>query len=185
MALALVAVAVLVWFAWPLLSPGAAGDGGGAGDAVAGGGGDGADALDDDQLALVEAFDAYEPADCRPTTGEPFAGQDVGVACAHADQAPTRVVFRRFGSTDARDAALDRLAAGAGGGDCRDDRRADHPYTGADGEGRVVCAVSSTVAGLSWSVPGEAVMGSARLDDPDRAADLYDWWADLVERSDG
>lgn len=187
-AVAAVVVALLVWFAWPLLSPDDAGDeGGDGGDTVEDGGGDGGAGLDDAQLALLEEVGAFAPGDCRPPTREPLADQgvEVDVACADPDQAPTRVVFRRFGSIDQRDAALAYVGRAADGGDCSSEPRAEHAYTGSAGEGRVVCLVDSSTAGLSWSVPGEPIMGSARLDDPDSADDLYAWWADLVGRTDG
>lgn len=183
-ALGLVVVALLVWFAWPLLSSDDRGGAGDTGDAAAEEDGDGGSALDEQQRALLDTVGAFEPADCRSPTREPMAGEQVSVACTSADRAPTRVVFRRFGSTTERDSALAALAGGAGEGDCRDDRRASHDYTGSAGTGRVVCATDDRTAGLSWSVPDEPVMGSARLDDPNRADDLYEWWADLVERSD-
>jgi serine/threonine protein kinase len=183
-AIGTVVAAVLVWFAWPLLSPGDGGDDGGGDDAAVSDDDAGGGALDDAQLALLGSVGTYDPADCRPPTREPLAGQEVAVACASAAQTPTQAVFRRFGTAAERDAALAGLAGGVDGGDCRDDRRAAHAYTGADGGGRVVCAVSSTLAGLSWSVPDEPVMGSARLDDPERADELYAWWDDLVGRQD-
>jgi serine/threonine-protein kinase len=182
-ALGLVVAALVVWFAWPLLSPG---DPGGAGDGgyAAAGSDVGGGPLDDQQLALLETVGGFEPSDCGSPTRDPLAGEQVGVACTDPDQAPTRVVLRRFGSAAQRDSALAGLAAGAGDGDCSVDRRASHDYTGAAGTGRVVCATDDRTAGLSWSVPGEPVMGSARLDDPSLADDLYAWWATLVERSD-
>jgi hypothetical protein len=111
--------------------------------------------------------------------------EQVAIACTSTDAAPTRVVFREFASNDERDAAFASLAGAAPDGECRDDDRARHGYEGARGVGQVVCAVDSDRAGLSWTVPGAPVLGSARLDEPQAADDLYAWWAEHVERTDG
>lgn len=179
----LLAVVLVAWLVWPLMGSGREG---GAGDAeIAGGAGpDGATALDDAQLELLNAVGVFDEADCRPPTRDPLPGKQVAVACASDDEAPTRVVFRQFATVDERDAAFASLASAAPEGECRDARRATHGYEGARGAGQVVCAVDSDNAGLSWTVPGAPIMGSARLD-PAAASDLYAWWADHVGRTDG
>lgn len=179
---ALLVVALLAWTAWPGVGPGS----GGATDSDAaadnGGGNPALDEAQRDVLTDAGVGGAFSESDCEPPTRDPLAGQQVAVACASDDQTPTRVVLRRFGSTAERDAALDALGSATSGGDCRTDPRAAHTYVGDAGEGRVVCAVDSAQAGLSWSVPDHPIMGSARLDDPSAADDLYAWWDDLVGR---
>ncbi|HSJ43340.1 MAG TPA: protein kinase [Euzebyales bacterium] len=178
-------VAVLmISLAWPLVGSGQ--DPGDPGPEIAGyADPDAAPALDDAQLDLLNAAGVFEKADCRPPNRDPLAGEQVAIACTGADEAPTRVVFRQFASVDERDAAFASLASATSDGECRDDRRATHGYEGARGPGQVVCAVDSSKAGLSWTVPGAPIMGSARLDEPAAAGELYDWWADHVERTDG
>ncbi len=185
--------ALLAWLVWPAISStpdegdatraaaeARGGEGGGEG-----GGGDGVSgSLDDAQRQLLTDVGVFDASDCRSSTATSFNGERAAVACASQDHAPTRVVFRSFATNAQRDSALQRLAASAPGGDCRVDDRAVHDYRGADGQGRVLCAVDSATAGLSWTVPDQPIMGSARLDRPDAADDLYAWWATLVGRSD-
>lgn len=181
--LALTVVVLLAWLVWPLLGSLTADD-----DATAAtdeeAAADGSAALDDAQRQLLTDVNVFDPGDCRPSNSTELAGQQTAVACASNAQAPTRVVFRRFASATERDAALNSLAGSADPeGDCASDDRAVHTYRGADGAGRVVCVVAE-VAGLSWTVPDAPIMGSARIDDPAGARDLYDWWDTLVQRAD-
>jgi Protein kinase domain len=176
--------ALVIWLVWPLVGSGQ--DGGTGDPAVAGDAApDEAAALDDAQLDLLTAVGLFDEADCRPPTRDPLAGEQVAIACTSDDDAPTRVVFRQFASVDERDATFASLASAASDGECRDDPQATHAYEGARGAGQVVCAVDSSTAGLSWTVPGAPIMGSARLDEPAAAGELYDWWADHVDRTDG
>jgi serine/threonine-protein kinase len=185
-ALALAAAAVLTWLAWPAIGALWEADDAVTATADKGDAGPGAAALDDAQRALLSAVNVFDPVDCRPSTATELEGQQVAVACESGDQAPTRVVFRQFASTTERDAALAALAASADtGADCRTADRATHVYRGADGPGRVVCVVADDVAGLSWTLPDQPIMGSARIDDAARARDLYSWWDTLVQRSAG
>jgi len=176
----LLVAALVTWLVWPLVASGQDGGAEVAGDADP----DGSTALDDAQLDLLNAVGVFDEADCRPPTRAPLAGEQVAIACASTEEAPTRVVFRRFASNDERDAAFASLAGAAPAGECRDDDRATHGYEGARGAGQVVCAVDSANAGLSWTVPGAPIMGSARLDEPTAADDLYTWWAGHVQRTD-
>jgi hypothetical protein len=146
--------------------------------------GNGASTLNAQQRDLLDAVGIYDEQACRPPTREPLAGEQVAVSCADGEQTPTRVVVRRFGSEAERDDAFAALSASAGDGDCSVDRRATHSYEGAAGSGRVVCAVDGRTAGLSWTVPDGPMMGSARLDDPAAADELYAWWSEVVQRSD-
>lgn len=176
--------AVLVgWLVWPAITTGV--DDAGTATAEEGDAGEGSAVLDDAQRELLATVNVFDPADCRPSTATELRGQQVAVACESDEQAPTRVVFRRFASTEERDAALTDLAGAADtDGDCRTNDRALHAYRGADGSGRVLCAVADDIVGLSWTVADQPIMGSARIDDPTRADDLYAWWDTLVQRSD-
>ena len=178
----LLVAALVTWLVWPLVASGQdGGDAEVAGDADP----DGSTALDDAQLDLLNAVGVFDEADCRPPTRDPLAGEQVAVACTSDDEAPTRVVFRQFASVDERDTAFATLASAASDGECRHDRRATHGYEGVRGAGQLLCAVDTDTAGLSWTVPGAPIMGSARLDEPAAAGELYAWWADHVERTDG
>src|SRR5690606_3629242 len=181
---ALVALLVLlgVWMVWFLPSLPRDSDGEpqvSAGDAPP----TAEDGLDEAQRALVEATGTFGMDDCRPTDSRSFAGQTAAVACSSEAHTPTRVVYRAFGDEAARDAALEELAAGRRtGADCRVGNDATHGYRGAAGEGRVVCNVADGIAGLTWTVPGGPILGTARLDDVSSLNDLYTWWDGVVER---
>jgi serine/threonine protein kinase len=182
LAAAVVGAVVMIGLIWALvqaMTGGAEGRSAGGGAAA-----DAPVALEAAQRELLERFGAYEPPACRPPTRTQFAGEQVAIACADDAQAPTRVVFRRFGSTAERDDAFAALAGRAGDGDCSVDRRAAHSYTGNAGSGRVVCGVDDSRVGLSWTVADGPLMGSARIDDPGAADQLYDWWSEVVQRSD-
>jgi serine/threonine protein kinase len=177
-----VATLVVLGLIWAIVQGTASDPGGssGSGEADTAGGG----ALNAELGELLNVLGAYDEQACRPPTREPLAGEQVAISCADDAQTPTRVVFRRFGSQSERDDAFEALARTAGDGDCSVDRRATHTYTGDAGSGRVVCAVDNSTAGLSWTVPDGPFMGSARLDDPAAADELYAWWSEVVQRSD-
>jgi serine/threonine-protein kinase len=193
-AVAVFALAVLglaTWFFWPSL----AGDGDGddnprAAAAVAspsaGATPTATGALTATQRDLVDATGVFAASDCRTPTTAPFDGQQAAISCADDQQRPTRVVFRRFATDEQRDAGFAQLSANLSDvGDCRTAANAAHPWEGADGSGRVVCNTSTTVTGLTWTVPDDPVLGSSRIDDPGAEAALYRWWADLVQRRPG
>jgi serine/threonine-protein kinase len=143
--------------------------------------------LDADQRELLAAVGGFAPADCRPpTSNRSFAGQRTAIACAGDAQIPTRVIYRQFDDEAARDAAFDVQASGRReGADCRIADDAMHAYHGGRGEGRVVCNVAARQAGMTWTVPGQPVLGSARLDGTDTLDELYGWWDGMVRRDLG
>lgn len=144
--------------------------------------------LNNRQLELLSAVGKFDPADCRPSTSNrKFSGQRTAVACTNSEQRPTRVVFRQFDDEAARDAAFGELAAGRRSeADCRAEDDAIHAYRGSGGDGEVQCNLDGQrVAGMTWTVPGHPIMGSARLDDSDTLAELYQWWDSTVERDAG
>jgi len=143
--------------------------------------------LDRRQRELLAAVGGFRPRDCRPSTSRfRFDGQRVAITCARDGQEPTRVVYRRFDDEAARDAAFDSWAAGRGeGADCRVSDVATHPYRGREGDGRAVCNVARGEAGMTWTVPGHAILGSAVREDSDTLSQLYAWWDGTVERDTG
>jgi serine/threonine protein kinase len=145
--------------------------------------------LDSQQLELLSAVGGFDPADCRPSSdNRRFDGQRTAIACTSSDQRPTRVVFREFDNETVRDAAFGEMAAGRqpSAADCRAQDNAIHAYHGSDGDGDVLCSLDGQrIAGMTWTVPGQPVMGSARIDDSETVADLYQWWDSTVERDTG
>jgi serine/threonine protein kinase len=146
----------------------------------------GAPTLDGEQQDLLAAVGVFEPRDCRPSTGRIFDGQREAIACSSDAQSPTGVAYRQFDDEATRDAAFDALASGPReGADCRFSDVATHRYRGRQGDGRVVCKVARGQAGMTWTVPGQPILGSARIDDSDTLDDLYTWWDGMVERDAG
>jgi hypothetical protein len=144
--------------------------------------------LDRRQLELVSAVGVFDPADCRPARSDVgFSGQRTAVACANSEQSPTRVVFRQFADEATRDTAFGEMAAGRrSAADCRAQDDAIHAYRGAGGDGEVLCNLDERrIAGITWTVPRQPILGSARIDDSDTLADLYQWWDRTVEREAG
>ena len=145
-------------------------------------GADGA-ALDDAQTALLETVGVFSPDDCRSPQRRQIEGARTAVSCSDAEQTPTRVVFRAFDDEAARDAAFDQQSAGRRTtADCRADHDARHAYRNGDGDGQVYCLVSGGIAGITWTLPGQPIMGSARLDGAETIAELYAWWDEVVGR---
>lgn len=180
-------LAMAVWLFWPNFS-GALGLGAQQDETPQVAGEQGPDepeerGLDDDQRQLLETVGLFSADDCRSLQRSSFEGVRTAVSCGDTEQTPTRVVYRQFDDEAARDAAFEQQSANRRtNADCRAGHDARHLYRGADGEGQVVCLVAGGVAGITWTVPGQPIMGSSRLDDTDTLADLYGWWNDLVER---
>jgi serine/threonine-protein kinase len=144
--------------------------------------------LDRQQVELISTVGGFEPRDCQPSTSSrTFSGQRAAVACSNGEQSPTRVVFRQFDDEAARDAAFGEMAAGRQStADCRAEDDAIHSYRGNGGDGDVLCNLDAgRVAGMTWTVPGQPILGSARIDDSDALTDLYQWWDGTVEREIG
>ncbi|HSK91341.1 MAG TPA: serine/threonine-protein kinase [Euzebyales bacterium] len=185
-ALVAVLAALTGWLFWPQLSS-ALNDGRTGDDAqVAGNQEDEAaqeDGLDAAQRQLLATVGVFEATDCRSVQNENIDNVGTSVSCSSDEQAPTRVVFREFEDAAARDAAFAGLsAARRANADCRAGHDAVHPYRGSAGDGAVVCNLVDGIAGMSWTVPGEPVMASARLDGSESLDALYGWWDQTVGR---
>jgi len=141
--------------------------------------------LDDDQRQLLETVGVFSAEDCQSPQRPRFDGVRTAISCGNGEQTPTRVVYRAFDDETARDAAFEELSAGRPStADCRTGQSVRHPYRNASGEGQVLCVVAGGEAGITWTVPGQPIMGSSRLD-TDTLADLYGWWDGLVDRDPG
>jgi hypothetical protein len=153
-------LALAGWVFWPQLS--SAIEGATEGPEVAGEQERGSSRLNAAQRDLLDAVGVFEPRDCRQAASRTFDGQREAITCASDGQSPTRVTYRQFDDEATRDVAFDTLSAGRReGADCRVSDSATHPYRGQLGDGRVMCNVTGGEAGMTWTVPGQPILGSA------------------------